>query len=261
MAAQRLGGNGMRLLLGVIVLSSCVASSFAATVGVTVGPGFSLSFSPSSVTINVGDTVQWTWATGTHNVIQVPNSGSCSPSSGGFASSTQSSGTFSHTFNQAGTFVYVCTLHCGSMEAQITVNAAPAAPTTTAAAAASSTVGAAVSSTVGAAASSTVGAAASSTVGAAASSTVGAAASSTVGAAASSTVGAVVSQSSVTAIAASSTAGAVTSTRTAAAASSTAAAHTTALVDDDGGSGSFCRPQSYAVMLTAAFVLAAWMAA
>ena len=40
----------------------------AKTVTVTVGPGGAHAFSPDTVDIDVGDTVEWTWDSNTHSV-------------------------------------------------------------------------------------------------------------------------------------------------------------------------------------------------
>jgi len=65
------------------------------------------SFSPSSLTIEVGDTVQWINAAGgmTHNVIADDNS---------FRSNTSSGFTFSMTFNSVAEILYHCGIHSSS---------------------------------------------------------------------------------------------------------------------------------------------------
>ena len=76
------------------------------------------SFSPSSLTIQVGDTVQWMWSTGGHTVTSGsqcnPDGQFCSPSDSDCASALPSSqgATYSHTFSTAGTFPYFCIPHC-----------------------------------------------------------------------------------------------------------------------------------------------------
>ena len=80
----------------------------AKTVNVSI---VSFSFGPSSVTINVGDTIRWTVDSGTHTTTAtgVWNSGATSPG-----------GVFSFTFDQAGTYPYFCSIH-PNMQATITV--------------------------------------------------------------------------------------------------------------------------------------------
>jgi plastocyanin len=86
------------------------------THAVSVGPG--LSFSPSQLTVHVGETVEWTWAGSDHNVV----SGSGCAADGQFCSPNDSNcsqtplsgrGTvYRHTFTTAGTYPYFCSNHC-----------------------------------------------------------------------------------------------------------------------------------------------------
>jgi plastocyanin len=80
----------------------------AKTVNVSI---VSFSFGPSSVTINVGDTIRWTVNSGTHTTTAtgVWNSGATSPG-----------GVFSFNFDQAGTYPYFCSIH-PNMQATVTV--------------------------------------------------------------------------------------------------------------------------------------------
>jgi len=96
-----------------LVLGFLPGAVTAATHHVTVGDNF---FSPSSLTIQVGDTVQWNNAAG-GNVHNVADNG------GAFQSSDGSSFTFSYTYNSAGVKPYNCTFH-GNMTGTITVEAA-----------------------------------------------------------------------------------------------------------------------------------------
>jgi plastocyanin len=92
------------------------------TATISVGAGQSgLTFAPTSVTIHVGDTVQWTWATDGHSVTSVGDSTSCvadgtfcSPDdtncSAGMTSGTGT--TYCQQFTAAGTFNFVCIPHC-----------------------------------------------------------------------------------------------------------------------------------------------------
>jgi len=80
-----------------------VAAPAPQTVTVDVGP--SLTFTPSQVTINLGDTVKWVFH-GFHTTTSDSRTGVEIWDSG-----TLSSGSFSHTFNNSGTFKYYCTLH------------------------------------------------------------------------------------------------------------------------------------------------------
>lgn len=81
--------------------------TWSATHDVTVGNNF---FSPSNLTIEVGDTVRWTNNSGrTHNV-----------TGPGWASETSSSFTYERTFNSVEQIAYECTIHNG-MNGSITV--------------------------------------------------------------------------------------------------------------------------------------------
>ena len=105
------------LLLAVISTTAAVAT----TVTVQVAPGGDLSFSPGSVTIHPGDTVEWVWASGGmgHSV----TSGTNCASDGRFNSGLHASPfTFSFTFPSAGTFPYYCIPHCDNgMTGAVTV--------------------------------------------------------------------------------------------------------------------------------------------
>jgi LPXTG-motif cell wall-anchored protein len=88
------------------------------------------SFSPATVTVNVGDTVTWT------NSGHQPHNATAS--NGSFATATLQHGqSGSHTFATAGTFAYICTIH-PFMHGTVIVNAAAGTSTTPAASSSSS---------------------------------------------------------------------------------------------------------------------------
>ena len=98
---------------------SPLLSSKAATVQVRVGAG-GLRFNPQNVTIQVGDTVQWTWAASGHS----STSGTPGNPDGIWDSGVQNIGfVFSQTFSTGGTFPYYCTPHgaCCGMIGSVTV--------------------------------------------------------------------------------------------------------------------------------------------
>jgi len=68
------------------------------------------------ITIEVGDTIIWTWGAGTHNLRAT--SGTESFDSGYF---TGAGNTFTYTFNQVGSTDYVCDPHAGNMNGTVTV--------------------------------------------------------------------------------------------------------------------------------------------
>src|SRR5262245_8211208 len=89
------------LVFAIVMQLSLAGNSFAATRNVAVS---GLSFSPSSVTINVGDSVTWTGlGSGAHNV-QTDSDPFCGPPSFSLSMCTI-------TFNQPGTFNYYCAPH------------------------------------------------------------------------------------------------------------------------------------------------------
>jgi plastocyanin len=116
----------------------------AKTVMVAVGPNNSLSFVPQTVTINVGDTVQWNWSstsvphTVTSGTVPTADGKFCSLPSGSAVSATTCNSsayaqtapaTYSHTFTTAGMYPYFCEVHGTAMTGMVVVNAAPT-PTT-----------------------------------------------------------------------------------------------------------------------------------
>jgi plastocyanin len=101
----------------------------AATVNVMVGPNC-FCFSPASVTIHPGDTVQWTWSSSGHS----STSGTPGSPNGIWDSGILNQGAmFSHTFNTVGSFPYYCTVHgaCCNMVGTVTVVNPTATPTPT----------------------------------------------------------------------------------------------------------------------------------
>ena len=79
---------------------------------VTIGNNF---FSPTNLTIELGDTVRWTNASSgkSHNVTSVTGAWTPSPTALRF--------TFDVTFDDPGSFDYLCTLHSSMQQGNITV--------------------------------------------------------------------------------------------------------------------------------------------
>ena len=116
-------------LIGLLLLV-CGALAHAATFTVTVGPSGQLVFSPATESIQVGDTVKWTWGSSDHST----TSGTPGHPDGMWDSGILNMGaTFSFTFTTAGTFPYYCTVHgsCCAMKGSITVTAPTPTPTPT----------------------------------------------------------------------------------------------------------------------------------
>jgi plastocyanin len=119
------GGEHMKLYIKFAFVVCCAAvisllSSRANTIQVQVGVD-GLKFSPQDVTVQVGDTVQWTWVTSGHST----TSGTPGHPDGLWDSGVQNSGfVFSQTFSAAGTFPYFCSVHglCCGMIGSVTVS-------------------------------------------------------------------------------------------------------------------------------------------
>ena len=102
----------------------------ATTFFVDVAPGGKFIFSPSSVSIQPGDTVKWTWQASDHSV----TSGLPDAPDGLFNSGIKNSGTtFSVTFSDPGTKSYYCQPHgsCCGMVGSVVVAGATPTPTPT----------------------------------------------------------------------------------------------------------------------------------
>ena len=95
-----------------VLLTLCLNAASATTIDVMIGSGGN-NFSPSSVTIQTGDRVRWTWAASGHST----TSGTPGAPNGLWDSGIRNQGaTFTHEFNSVGTFPYFCTPHgecCG----------------------------------------------------------------------------------------------------------------------------------------------------
>lgn len=79
------------------------SAAVAATIPVSVGPGF--SFSPATVTVAPGDTIVWTFFS-THT-----STSDSAIAAEAWDSGVLSGGTFSHTFHTPGTYPYYCAIH------------------------------------------------------------------------------------------------------------------------------------------------------
>jgi plastocyanin len=119
------------LSLGAVFFSHAICAS-AATATVLVGSG-GLVFVPATTNINVGDTVNWSWAGSNHSTTSGTTSGSTKMPDGLWDSGVANSPhTFSRTFTSAGTFPYYCSIHFASgMKGSIVVLAPNIPPTVT----------------------------------------------------------------------------------------------------------------------------------
>ena len=82
---------------------------------VTVGAGAANSFTPSTVTIQAGQSVTWNWVSGFHSVVSdsMPKAFADSPG--------QASGQYTVMFATAGTYPYHCGIHGAMMTGTIVV--------------------------------------------------------------------------------------------------------------------------------------------
>src|ERR1051325_8104735 len=115
-------------------VTSSVAPSPSATASVTpaavvqVGMGGTV-YVPETVNIQVGDTVEWDWASSPHSV----TSGAPGQPDGLFDSDIHSVPyTFSYTFMTAGSFPYYCRVHLAMMTGTVNVLGASPTPSATA---------------------------------------------------------------------------------------------------------------------------------
>ena len=118
---------------------SGVPSATSTIVDVTVAPGGTLTFSPSTVNISVGDTVRWTWAASGHSVTSgascTADGHFCSPNNMNCTTCVLSNQSFVYefTFTQAGSFSYFCCAHCAfGMTGVVNVSSSSPTPTPTA---------------------------------------------------------------------------------------------------------------------------------
>jgi plastocyanin len=98
------------IVSGLVILEQGVVVH-AATSNVNIqdvaDPAIGGMFSPKTITISVGDTVQWTWTGSSQHSVTADD--------GSFDSTIRTPPTapFMHQFNTAGTFVYYCQVHGG----------------------------------------------------------------------------------------------------------------------------------------------------
>lgn len=110
--------NYLKPLAAIMVFTAGIQFSNAqATHDVTAS---GMTFSPSNLTIDLGDTVRWTNAGGTHNVNGTTTTFASNPAS--FGNSLGTGWVFKHKFTITGTYNYRCDQHFGGgMTGTITV--------------------------------------------------------------------------------------------------------------------------------------------
>jgi plastocyanin len=100
------------MLLPLLVVAACSSTEDGTSSGAASANTVTLrgtTFEPATITIKVGQTVTWKWASGTHDV---KSGATCAPD-GKFSSGDPVAGaTFEQKFDTAGTFDYFCSVHC-----------------------------------------------------------------------------------------------------------------------------------------------------
>lgn len=88
----------------------------AGPTSVVVGPSGDFRFAPASVTIAVGDSVEWVWSSGGHNVVAdtTPDASDWTGTADAPSAVYDAGHAYSHTFEVAGTYSYYCNPHRGS---------------------------------------------------------------------------------------------------------------------------------------------------
>ncbi|KAI8817360.1 Cupredoxin [Fimicolochytrium jonesii] len=107
------------------LLAASSSTVLAAQFDVTVAFNKTKTYTPNNLSVNIGDTIKFTWAGGPHTVTQMgENNDPCLPLTGGIDSKNQTAqSTLGLKFNTAGTRMFGCTVgkHCaGGMK--LTVN-------------------------------------------------------------------------------------------------------------------------------------------
>ncbi len=91
---------------------------------IQVAPSGSMTFSPDTLTIRVGQTVTWQWEASAYSESHSVTSGTACTPNGLFDSGVKAgNASFSYKFTEPGTYTYYCSVHCGmGMTGTITVN-------------------------------------------------------------------------------------------------------------------------------------------
>ena len=104
-----------------LILTFISLAAFATNHNVSV----TSSFTPSTLSINQGDTVTWTQASGTHNVNGNQSTFPGNPASFGSGSVAGGVWTYSYVFLSPGVYNYHCDPHSSFMTGSITVSSTP----------------------------------------------------------------------------------------------------------------------------------------
>jgi len=99
------------LVVGIVVVGALGLVGCGASAAPKVGPGDVLvanfSFTPSTITVHVGESVTWVFdqPTAPHNVDSTSGPGSFD------SGQPQGTGMYTHEFITPGTYTYICTVH------------------------------------------------------------------------------------------------------------------------------------------------------
>lgn len=108
-----------RILLSTLLISLCHFTTKANVDTVLVGPNSGFTFSPSTFTMNLGDTVLWIWSSGNHTTTSTSNIPAGATSWNSPMTSTSTS--FMYVPAVVGTYNYLCTPHASFMKGSFTV--------------------------------------------------------------------------------------------------------------------------------------------
>jgi plastocyanin len=111
-----------RSLFIVLTLLFLASEARGDTTAVFVGP--TMQFSPSTVGINVGDTVRWNWNYTTYTYHSVHSGTPAQPNNLFESGVLGRMATYSYTFTTAGTFPYFCQVHGAMMTGTVVVTGA-----------------------------------------------------------------------------------------------------------------------------------------
>ena len=101
-------------ILFLLILMVSGFNSYATVHPVTVQD---FSFSPSSLAVSVGDTIQWTWVSGSHTTTSITMPVGATPWN---ASINSGSLSFSYQVTTAGSYTYNCAIHPSLMSGSFT---------------------------------------------------------------------------------------------------------------------------------------------
>jgi plastocyanin len=109
-------GFCLGLSLGTVHSSAAASGEYSLPFAETTVTVQNFSFSPTPVTMNVGDTVKWNWVNGFHSVVFADG-----PTSGPPTSTTGIH--YQRTFEAPGIYDYICGVHGASMSGRVTIAA------------------------------------------------------------------------------------------------------------------------------------------